>query len=156
MWIPQHGFFWEKLIPKYLIYAFHYKSQTLLVKIGRDNYVCFDENYGMWIFNPKWKIIPSIAFVKNIVPLIMTGRNHNGGTPKLIFHTFRKPYHFLSSSNPDQLCHDAIKIHTMKLLKAAKYSNNFQVHKQQGNCNGVGTCTIKNYGQFGFCSKLLH
>ena len=56
------------------------------MKIGRDNYVSFDDNYDKWILNPGWEIILSISFVKNICLLIITCIDHNCGTNNLIFN----------------------------------------------------------------------
>ena len=61
------------------------------MKIGRENYVSFDDNDDMWILNPKWNITPSTLFVKKTFQLIMTCREHNGDNPELMLHQFRQP-----------------------------------------------------------------
>ena len=53
---------WLWFLPKYRINILHDNSQTLLVKSGRDEYASLDDNDDMWIFNPKWEIIPSFDF----------------------------------------------------------------------------------------------
>ena len=40
-------------------------------------------------------------------------------------------------------------------MKASKYSNTCQMHEQRGTFNGIDTCSIADYGNFNFCSKLL-
>ena len=65
---------WQQFLPKYVIDTFHEKSHTSIAKSGRDDYVCFDENYDTLLLNPKCKLMPSIELVNNTVPLIMTCR----------------------------------------------------------------------------------
>ena len=74
----------HKFIPKYLTNTFNEKSHIFLVKSVRGDYENFDDN-GMSLFIPKWKRIPSIEVVKNIIPFIITFRYYNGVT-KIIFH----------------------------------------------------------------------
>ena len=44
---------WHQLLTKYNIHIVNEKSQTLLVKSGRYDYVRFNENDEIWLFNPK-------------------------------------------------------------------------------------------------------
>ena len=63
----------------------------------RDDYVRFADEYEVWLLNPDWKVLPSIAFVEGKGPCILTCRNHNGGTNKMYIHPPRQPDHILPS-----------------------------------------------------------
>ena len=76
--------------------------------------------------------------------IIMTRRNHNGGTTKLMLHSFRQLYHIISLAYTYQLCNAITKKHNIKLLKSDKCSNNFQMQEQVVNFNGINTCSITN------------
>eukprot|EP00957_Ditylum_brightwellii_P167932 12783290-Ditylum_brightwellii.AAC.1 len=41
-------------------------------------------------------------------------------------------------------------------MKAHTYSTLFSMHEQQGTFLGIDACSITNFGDFSFCSKLLH
>ena len=122
---------------------FNDKKHKLIVKSGRESYAHFDDNYDIQIFNPKRKIMTSIEFLRNTSLVIMIFKDHNGGTIKLILCTCIKAYYIISSAHPGKLCHTIIKTLTIKPLKPGKYSNTFQMHKQQENFNGIDTCSIK-------------
>jgi hypothetical protein len=108
----------------------------------------------MWIFNPEWKILPSIAFVENRGPVVLTCYEHDGGTSQFMIHPCRW-HHNLSSRKPDQLCQAVVQPRILKPVKASKYSTSFQMFHQTGTFNGIDTCSATSYGNFHFRSKLM-
>ena len=40
-------------------------------------------------------------------------------------------------------------------MEGSNYSNTIQMYEQCGTFNGIHTCSVTNYGNFDFCSKLL-
>lgn len=130
-------------------------SALKYVESAREDYIRGEgDYYDYWLMNYKWQIHPSIAFVGG-VPYILTCREHNKGTQCHIIHPPRQPFHNLPSKYSDQLCHCCIKTRTVKPLKRKTYSNGYQMHEQRGTFNGVDTCNLTTYRQFGFRSKLL-
>ena len=93
--------------------------------------------------------MPSLIITKEDGPTIMTCRNHNKGTTKMYIHPPRSPHrHALSSKQGDQLCQVIHKTRTISPMKAAKYSNTYQMHEQRGNFNGIDTCSLTQYVNF--------
>ena len=112
------------------------------VRYTRDDYLRFSGKYEQWLFNPLWKITPSISFVEGKGMQFMTCKDHNNGSISLFIHPPRQPNHILPCKYSDQICHAVIKPRTISQMKAQKYSNTFQMHKQRGNFNGIDTCSI--------------
>ena len=130
-------------------------SQMKYARYARDDYLRFSGNYEEWLFNPLWKVTPSISFVEGKGMKFMTCKDHNNGSISLFLHPPRQPNHILPCKYSDQICHAVIKPRTISQMKAQKYSNNFQMHKQRGNFNGIDTCSITQFRNFKIISYLL-
>ena len=109
-----------------------------------------------FLLNPLWKVIPCISIVDGKGPHIKTCRDHDNGTMKLYLHPPRQPIHTLPSEQGDQLCHAVIKPRLIKPMKASSYCTTYQMHAMEGSFQGIDTCDVVNFGDFSFCSVLLH
>ena len=105
------------------------------------------------LFNPEWKVLPSITFVEGKGPCILTCRQHSGGTKSLMVHPCRWK-HNLPARRPDQLTQVVMQPRILKPIKASKYSTTYQIFSQTGTFNGIDTCSATSYGNFGFNSML--
>ena len=61
-------------------------SQMKYVRYTRDNYLRFSGNYKQWLFNPLWKIRPSISFVEGKDMQFMTFKDLDNGSISLFLH----------------------------------------------------------------------
>ena len=68
-------------------------SQMKYVRCTRDDYLHFPGNYEQWLFNPLWKIRPSILFVEGKGMRFMTLKDHNNCSISLLLHPSRQPNH---------------------------------------------------------------
>ena len=124
------------------------------VTSAREDYIPDADDDTMHLFNPlNWKVLPSIAFVEGMGPLILTCSEHNKGTNKMMIHTCSWK-HNLSAKLPDQLCQAVVNPRLLKPIKASKYSTTFQLFHQTGSFNGIDTCSATSFGRFNFRSKL--
>ena len=113
------------------------------------------EDYDILDFNPDWRCLPSLCFKPEGAPYIMTCREHDGGTKKLYIHPPRQPYLNLPAPYPDQVCHAVVRPRTIKNMHAKAFSNSYQMYEQRGNFQGIDTCDITKFGDFGLHSFLL-
>ena len=146
----------QRYMPKCLITLINKHMYVANIQSARDDYVRFDadDSYDCWLLNPQWTIKPCICIHQDHGAVIMTCKDHNNGTKKLMIHPPRQPHHILSPYHPDQLCHAVIKPRTVKPMKSAQYSNSFQMHEQRGSFNGIDTCNLTTFRKFDFCSRL--
>ena len=65
-------------------------SHLLLSKVkwSRDDFVRDENDIDMILMNPKWKVLPSVAFVESF-PQVMTYKDHNNGSDYMIINPFR-------------------------------------------------------------------
>ena len=127
-----------------------------LIESSRNDFLRDDvKYYEKILFNPKWKVLPSIVFNEKGAPVIMTCRTHDKGTKKKYLHPPRQPNHNLACIYGDQLAHAVIKPRSIKPMKATKYVNTYQMHQQQGSFQGIDTCDVTNYGDFSKTSVIL-
>ena len=129
------------------------KHMEKFVVSAREDYLNEERNDVCWLFNPKWKILPSISHIPGKGPCVLTCKDHNGGTKKFMIHTVQWQ-HNLPSKQPDQLCQAVVNPRTLKPVKPSKYSTSYQMFQQTGTFNGLDTCTHTSYGNFDFTSKL--
>ena len=124
---------------------------------ARDDYLRgYINDYDCILSNKKWRVMPCLVITKNDGPTIMTCRNHNKGTNKMYIHPPRSPHnHALSSKQGDKLCQVVNKTRTISPMKAAQYSNTYQMHEQRGSFQGVDTCDVTDIGDFSFTSVFL-
>ena len=118
-----------------------------------EDYVRDEGDEEILFFNHKWKVLPSIAFVPEKGPVVLTCNEHDGGTKSLFVHPCSWQ-HNLPSRRPDQLCQAVLQPRILKPVKASKYSTSFQMFHQSGTFNGIDTCSTANFGNFDFTSKL--
>ena len=120
---------------------------------ARDDYLRAEGDEDQWLFNPNWKVQPSIAFVDGC-PRVLTCNNHNKGSNLFMIHPCRWK-HNLPTERSDQLCHAVVKCRTIRPVQASTYSIGFQMHTQKGTFNGLDTCNVTSSGQFDKCLLLL-
>ena len=68
-------------------------------------------------------------------------------------HTCCQHFQIIHATRSDQLYYTIIKSRTMN---ASNCSTIFKIHKLRGTFNEIDRCSITNYGNFDFNSKLLH
>ena len=106
------------------------------------------------VFNPKCKIIPSIAFMKDRGPVVITCYAYNGGKVKFMINPCLWK-HNLPSRRSDQLCQAVIQPRISKPVKSSKCFTRYQVFHQSETFNIIDTCSVTSYGNFNSTSKLL-
>ena len=146
---------WQRFLPQCIIVLINNVNKMKFVRSVRDDFVRNKGDYDVWLYNPEWGVKPSIVLTSEAGPVIMSCRNHNGGTSSHFIHTARLPGHILPSRHSDQYSHAVIKPRTIAPLKAKKYSNSFQMHEQRGTFNGIDTCSITSTHNFALNSLLL-
>ena len=147
----------QRYLPEFIITLCSDIKKLKLLTSSRDDYVRDIENeqYDSLLFNPKWKVLPSLAFIDG-QPAILSCRKHDGGCRHHYIHPPRQPGgHILQSKHGDQLCHAVMKPRTIKQVKAKQYSTSFQMHAQIGSFKGIDTCDVRSFGRFDFVSILL-
>ena len=120
----------------------------------RDDYIRNDGKPDIWLLNPNWKVLPSIAFDENKAPQILCCRHHNSATSGYMVHQPRHPGHILPAAMPDQLAHVCIKPRTVNQFRRNFGSNSYQMFRQDGSFNGIDTCSHTRFGRFDFCSYI--
>ena len=127
-----------------------YKLST--VESSRNDFL--REEHATWLFNPKWRVTPSIAFVNN-EPVFLTCKSHDNGTKKLHVHCCRWENN-LSSLLSDQLCHAVVNPRTVKNTQVGYNSITYQMVEQRFSWNGPDTINISSVGKTNHNSLLLY
>ena len=70
------------------------------VKWSRDDFVRDENDDGMVLMNPKWKVLPSVSFVDSFTQ-VMTWKYHNNGSDYMMIHPCRWE-HNLPAAQSDQ------------------------------------------------------
>ena len=70
--------------------------------------------------NPKWKVLPSVAFVHGFLQVI-TCKYHSKGSDYMIIRPCRLE-HNIPSAQSDQIAQVVIQSRLIKTCKASKYS----------------------------------
>ena len=104
------------------------------------------------LFNPKWKVKPSIVFV-NGVPQVLTCTDHDGGIKDMMLHTCCWE-HTLPCNQSDQIAQVVVQSRTIRRGKASAYSNEWQMFEQRGSFSGLDTCNHVEFGRFDSYSLL--
>ena len=73
----------------------------------------------------------------------------------IYIHPPRQPNHIIPSKEGDQLCHGVVKSRLLKPMVASQYCNIYQMHEQRGSFQGIDTCDVCSFGDFGHASILL-
>jgi hypothetical protein len=114
----------------------------------REDYIRDDSDEDSWIFNPNWKILPSITFVKGKGPLVLTCKEHNGGTKQSMVHPCHWQ-HNLPSRRPDQLCQAVVQPHILRPVNASWKEKRDRLIR-----NGVNSLKAWAYSGFEIISEL--
>jgi hypothetical protein len=133
------------------------KIKNQLIGI-RDDFFPWSEQVldaQIFLWNPKWKIRPSIAFISK-KPYFLTCRNHEGGDSGRYLHPPCNPFGSLPSVLGDQLAHAVVRPHTIKAMQAHTYSHSYQMHDMRGCFTGVDTIMLAEHGNFNKPSYVLH
>ena len=88
--------------------------------------------------------------------MVLTNRNHDGGTKLQYIHVPRHPHYCLPAKISDQLSHGVIKPRILKHMRASNYSNTYQMIEQNGSFQGIDTCDVTDVGKFNLTSRLLN
>ena len=121
----------------------------------RDDYIRDeDDDEDMLLFNPLWKIMPSLAFVDGKGPVILTCVEHTGGTTKMYIHPCRWK-HNLPSKHSDQVCQTVMEPRLIRPTRSSAYSTSYQMFQQCGTFNGIDTCSATMHGRFDLPPSLL-
>ena len=131
------------------------KTKVSLVVSVCDDYIR-DSSYDSLLLNPKWIVKPSVSFVLDKSPMVLTCRNHDGGTKLQYLHIPRHPHYCLPTKISDQLSHAVIKPRILKQMRASSYSNTYQMIAQNGSFQGIDTCDVTDFGKFNLRSRLLN
>ena len=148
----------QRHLPEFIITINSDSKRFQLLTSSRDDYMrdIGNTEYDDLLFNPDWKVLPSLAFIDGKGPCVLTCRKHDGGCRHHYIHPPRQPGgHILTSKHNDQLCHAVMKPRTIKQVKAKQYSTSFQMHSQMGSFKGIDTCDVRSFGQFNFTSVFL-
>ena len=87
------------------------------------------KHYDRILLNDNWRIRPGVILIANKGLMVMTCRHHESyNTMKRLYpHPPRKPYHNLSSSFSNGLCHAKLVPRGATPVKAHKYNNSFSM-----------------------------
>ena len=145
----------QRFLPKVLLKKFISNKEGLkYIECAREDFIRNDGDYDCWLFNDDWQVMPSIAIIDGVAK-VLTCRDHNNGSKLYHIHPPRQPLHNLPSKYSDQLCHCVIRSRTIRPVQKASYSIGYQMHEQRGCFNGIDTCNVTSFRNFGFRSKLL-
>ena len=67
-----------------------------------------NNDYDMWLHNPDWKVLPTIAFVDRY-PRVLTCKDHDGGCNLIYIHFYIWRTN-ITSPVPDQVCQYFVKL----------------------------------------------
>ena len=130
-------------------------SDLSFVEPSRDDYFRnSSDGYDMWLYNPEWKVFPSIAFF-NGSPYILSCKDHNGGCKQLQVHCCRWKCN-ISSALSDQICHAVVKSRTVKHTKVGYNTIGYQMVEQRFSWKGPDSINISSIGKTDHNSILLH
>lgn len=93
------------------------------------------------LWNPKWRIAPSVCF-KDEFPVFLTCRSHDNGCKKHYLHPSQSPFGTLPSKLSDQIAAAVVVPRTLRPTKAHKYSHSFNMQEMRCQFNGVDTLSI--------------
>ena len=144
----------QRILQRYTLKMISNPNDLDTIKCIREDYIRDEGDEDMLFFNLKWKVLPSIAFVKNKGPVMLTCNEHSSGTKLCTIHTCRWK-HNLASKRLDQLCQAVLQPRIMKPIKASSYSTSYQMFLQNESFSGIDTCSATSYGNYNFKSILL-
>ena len=88
----------QRYLPKCYIHKHCQDKACEKVYSSRPDYIRDEmDEYDMFLLNPSWKVLPSIAFIEGKGPTVLTCREHDGGSKKAYIHPPRQPHHVIPS-----------------------------------------------------------
>jgi len=113
--------------------------------------------YDCLAYNPKWRVLPSIAFFKGKGPQLLTCRHHDGGTHLKYLHLPSTISTTVPSPRPNQLSPAVVRPRTLSKMKVAnkKYNTGYQTSRMVGSYNGIDTFDLCEVHDFKVQSDLL-
>ena len=144
----------QRYISKVILFDIDY-AEIAKVDPARDDF-CRDSyfDYNVWLWNPKWRVLPTIVMIEN-TPYVLTCNDHNGGDTLLQVHCCRWKSN-LPAPISDQLCHAVMKSRTVKNVKAGYSSIGYQMVEQRMSFKGPDSINIRSVGRTDHNSVLLH
>ena len=133
-----------------------FSDKTKFNKIisAKDDYIRH-RDYYMSLYNPKWTVFPSIAFIQGQGPVVMTCRDHDEGDSKFYLYPPDQPNHILAPECADQSAHCVVQSRLIKPMKRTQYCTQYQLHEQRGTFNGIDTFGLTDHRRFNFTSRLI-
>ena len=129
-------------------------SHLLLSKVkwSRDDFVRDENDVGMILMNPKWKVLPSVAFVDG-TSQVMTCKDHNNVSDYMMIHPCLWK-HNIPAAQSDKIAQVFKQSLLIKTGKASKYSTEWQMLEQRGSIAGFDTCNHVEFRHFNKYSQL--
>ena len=140
----------QRYLPRCLLPIFTATAKQLEKRVisAREDYILEkDEGEDSWIFNPLWRVVPTIIYIEGKGPCVCTCKEHSGGNKYHMIHSCRWK-HNLTAKRSDQLTQAVIQPRILRPLKASKYSISFQMFHQTGTFNDIDTCSHTSFGNF--------
>jgi hypothetical protein len=137
--------------PKLITFTTDLRKRRKFVASIRDDFLSIhsQEEYFAWgkPLGMEWKIQPSISFDKDGKPVILTCRNHGGGTRQKMFHVppAAGPFGTLPPTYGDQIAPVGIMPRVLKAARASKYSHTYSMNKMQGSYGGVDSVNLTTF-----------
>jgi hypothetical protein len=129
-------------------------SKLSKVEHARDDYFRESINeYDVWLYNPDWKVLPTIVFVKGY-PRILTCKDHDGGCNLIQVHCCRWRSN-IAAPLSDQVCHAVVKPRTVKNMKVGYNSTGYQMVEQRSSWKGPDSINVSSVGKTDHGSVLV-
>jgi hypothetical protein len=128
------------------------------VKGIRDDFLDCHADQELFAWNPKWPVMPSIAFdevnKRSATATFLTCRRHDGGCQEQHLHLPRSINNILPSRHGDQLAPAVIVPRVIKPARASKYSNTYQMNSLRGHYGGIDSISLSTHGKFDYSSRI--
>jgi hypothetical protein len=83
------------------------RDEEVVMRSARDDFDSTND-VSCILINPKWRIVPSVAFLDSGEPRVLLCRNHKGGSKLDYVHMPRYPRGVLPDVMADQLAHAVV------------------------------------------------
>ena len=100
------------------------------------------------LYNKKWLCSPSIAYVKEKGPVVLTCRFHDRTCKGKYIHVPYSPTGTLMTEASDQLAPAVLVPKTIHKAKAHEYTNAFQMNELSGHYDGLDSVTLADHGRY--------
>ena len=135
----------------------HKKLQ--LLQGARDDYSSLDAgDHVEWYLendqDPDWCCAGSCAFVEGKGLVLLTCRDHDGGTKDRYLHPPKSPMGILPNIRGDNLAPVTTVPRTIKPVRCGAFCHTYQMHEMRGEFNGIDTLRVADCGRFDTDSNL--